>query len=46
MQTALKQTVAVEAGGIIHACSPELIEGAQAEVIILLEAPAIDESDN
>lgn len=44
MPTALKQTVTVEAGGVIRVCSPELIEGAQAEVIILLESPVIEKS--
>ena len=43
MQAALKQTVTVQAGGLIQVCSPELKEGMQAEVIILLEVPAVDE---
>lgn len=44
MQTALKQTVTIEAGGVIFVCSPELTAGAKAEVIILLESPAVEES--
>ena len=44
MQTALKQTVTVEAGGVVFVCSPELPAGAKAEVIILLETPVIEES--
>lgn len=44
MQTALKQKVTVETGGIVRVCSPELIEGARAEVIILLESPAVNAS--
>ena len=44
MQTALKQTATIEAGGIIRVCSPELPAGAKAEVIILVETPVVEES--
>ena len=44
MQTALKQTVTIEAGGVVFVCSPELPVGAQAEVTILVEAPVVEES--
>lgn len=42
MQTALKQTVTVQKGGLIEVRSPELPDGAQVEVIILLDALPID----
>ena len=38
MQTALRQTVTIQKGGLIQIQSPELPDGAQVEVIILLES--------
>ncbi|MDH4328989.1 MAG: hypothetical protein OEV77_10740 [Nitrospira sp.] len=38
MQQALKQTVKIQAGGIVHVQSPELIPGSTAEVIVIPEA--------
>ncbi len=46
MQTALKQTVTVQAGGLIEVRAPELPVGARAEVIILLESPLVDVADS
>jgi hypothetical protein len=45
MQTALKQTVTVQEGGLIEVRSPQLPVGARAEVIILLEEPVVDYSE-
>jgi hypothetical protein len=47
MQTAIRRTVTVQAGGTIQVCAPELPVGATAEVIILLDAstPLVDYSD-
>ena len=44
MEAVLRQIVTVQEGGIIQICSPELIAGTQAEVLILPQASAIDES--
>ncbi len=35
MNGAIRQNVTVQQGGVIHFSSPELIEGTQAEVIVL-----------
>jgi hypothetical protein len=45
MQTAFKQTVTIQEGGLIEVRSSELPVGARAEVIILLEDPAVDYSE-
>jgi hypothetical protein len=45
MHTAFKQTVTVQEGGLIEVRSSELPVGARAEVIILLEDPAVDYSE-
>ncbi len=45
MQTALRQMVTVQKGGLIQISSPELPDGAQAEVIILLDTEPVDVSD-
>lgn len=45
MQTALKQTVTVQDGGLTEVRSSELPVGARAEVIILLEDPVVDYSE-
>lgn len=45
MQTALKQTVTVQKGGLIEVRSSDLPDGACVEVIILLENIPIDISD-
>ena len=45
MQTALRQMVTVQKGGLIQISSPELPDGAQAEVIVLLETQPVDVSD-
>ncbi len=37
MVTALKQTVKIQQGGKIEIYSPELLEGSNAEVIVLVE---------
>jgi hypothetical protein len=37
MVAAIKQTVTVQAGGLVEVRSPNLPEGARAEVIVLLE---------
>jgi hypothetical protein len=39
MVAAIRQTVTVQRGGVVHFASPELREGAEAEVIVLLSAP-------
>ncbi len=46
MQTALKQTVTVQEGGLIELRSPDLPTGAQAEVIVLFDTPPIDTADS
>lgn len=38
LNTAIKQNVTVQAGGVVHFASPELHEGTQAEVIVLVAA--------
>ena len=38
MNTAVRQTVTVQAGGVVHFASPELHEGTEAEVIVLVPA--------
>ena len=38
MVTAIRQQVTVQPGGVIEVRSPELTPGAQAEVIVLIEA--------
>jgi hypothetical protein len=40
MVAAIKQTVTVQAGGLVEVRSPSLPEGARAEVIVLLEDEA------
>jgi hypothetical protein len=39
MNSAIRQTVKVQAGGVVHFASPELREGTEAEVIVLLQTP-------
>ena len=39
MQSALKQKVTVQPGGIVHIQSPELVPGSIADVIIIPETP-------
>lgn len=39
MQSALKQKVTVQPGGIVYIESPELVPGSIADVIIIPEAP-------
>jgi hypothetical protein len=38
MNAAVRQTVTVQAGGVVHFASPELREGTEAEVIVLMPA--------
>lgn len=38
MNAAVRQTVTVQAGGVVHFASPELREGTEAEVIVLMAA--------
>jgi hypothetical protein len=38
MVAAIRQTVTVQQGGVVQVSSPELTEGARAEVIVLVEA--------
>ncbi len=38
MNAALRQTVTVQTGGVVHFASPELLEGTEAEVIVLVAA--------
>lgn len=45
MQTALKQNVTIQKGGLIQIYSPDLLEGVQAEVIILFDMKDVDYSD-
>ncbi len=40
MKTALRQQAVVKPGGVIEIRSPELPEGAMAEVIVILETPS------
>ena len=40
MQNMLKQKVTVQAGGVVHIESPELVPGSMADVIIIPETPA------
>jgi hypothetical protein len=40
MVAAIRQTVTVLPGGVVHFASPELPEGTEAEIIVLLTAPA------
>ncbi len=46
MQTALKQIVTVQDGGLIEVRSSELPEGAQAEVNVLFDSPSVDIADS
>ena len=39
MNAAVRQTVTVQPGGVVHFASPELHEGTEAEVIVLLPSP-------
>jgi len=39
MVAAIRQTVTVQPGGVVHFASPELTEGSEAEIIVLLTAP-------
>lgn len=39
METALRQKAVVKPGGVIEIRSPELPDGAMAEVIVILETP-------
>ncbi len=38
MNAAVRQTVTVQAGGVVHFASPDLREGTEAEVIVLVAA--------
>lgn len=38
MNAAVRQTVTVQPGGVVHFASPELREGTEAEVIVLVTA--------
>jgi hypothetical protein len=38
MNAAIRQTVTVQPGGVVHFASPELREGTEAEVIVLVAA--------
>lgn len=38
MNAAIRQTVTVQAGGVVHFASPELQEGTEAEVIVLMSS--------
>lgn len=40
MNAAVRQTVTVQPGGAVHFASPELREGTEAEVIVLVAASA------
>lgn len=46
MLAAIRRNVTVQKGGMIQIYSPELTEGEQAEALILLGTPGIDESDS
>ena len=39
MVAAIRQTVKVQPGGVVHFSSPELREGSEAEIIVLVTAP-------
>jgi hypothetical protein len=41
MVAAIRQNVMVQAGGVVEVRSPELIPGARAEVIVLVEQPLV-----
>ena len=41
MVAAIRQTVKVQPGGVVHFASPELREGSEAEVIVLVSEPAV-----
>jgi hypothetical protein len=40
MTAAIRQTVTVQPGGVVHFVSPELREGTEAEVIVLVSTTA------
>jgi hypothetical protein len=44
VETALRRRAVVRPGRVIEVCSPELPEGAVAEVIIILETPRTEPS--
>ena len=39
MNAAIRRTVTVQPGGVVHFASPELREGTEAEVIVLVPPP-------
>jgi hypothetical protein len=43
MNAAIRQTVTVQPSGVVHFASPELCEGTQAEVIVLVTSSAAPE---
>ena len=45
MNTALRQKLVVQPGGVIEIRSPELLPGALAEVIVILEKPSATAQD-
>ena len=42
MTVAIRQTVRIQSGGVIEVCSPELREGYNADVIILMDGPVAE----
>ncbi len=46
MVAAIRQTVTVQSGGKVEVRSPKLLEGAKAEVIVLIEEPDSQKSSS